>query len=149
MHHIPPFTNGLVEWLVQTFKRTMSAGESEGIPMHYQLVNFLQIYRSLSHSTTSVAPGDLFFPNKLCTSVHSRIQEFYMGNQDANKQLLGWSHVDARCDCGVEGTTFLHCADWDRNTMVIVHGLIVRWRRSKTKFIGVRFTEIPFYQTQV
>ena len=107
-----PSTNGLVERFVQMFKRAMRAGESEGKPMHHRLVNFLLTYRSSLHATTNVAPGDLILKRHLRTrfdllrpdwnrevcskqamhkkerDVHSRKQEFYVGNRVLAKNFL-------------------------------------------------------------
>ena len=107
-----PSTNGLVERFVQTFKRAMRAGESEGKSMEHRLANFLLTYRSTPHATTNVAPCDLFLKRHLRTrfdllrpdrnrevsskqamykkehDVHSKLQEFFVGNHVLAKNFL-------------------------------------------------------------
>ena len=62
-----PSTNGAVERLVQTFKKSMKASQDDGRPHSQRLASFLLSYRSTPHSTTHETPSDLFLKRKLCT----------------------------------------------------------------------------------
>ena len=62
-----PASNGLADRFVQTFKRAMKAGEKDGPSLIHHLTRFLLRYRSTPHSTTNVAPSELFLGRKLRT----------------------------------------------------------------------------------
>ena len=62
-----PSSNGAVERFVQTFKRAMKAGESDALPLHQRLSNFLLAYRTTSHATTNRTPSELFMGRTLRT----------------------------------------------------------------------------------
>ena len=58
-----PSSNGLAEWVVQTFKnglRKMKDGS-----LRTKLAQFLFFYRTTLQSTTSISPGELLFGQKL------------------------------------------------------------------------------------
>eukprot|EP00731_Ephydatia_muelleri_P002073 Em0001g2073a len=55
-----PSSNGLAERFIQTFKKAMLAGDREGCDLKYRLCQFLLKYRSSPHTTTDVAPCELF-----------------------------------------------------------------------------------------
>ena len=60
-----PSTNGAAERFVQTFKKGMkTAKEDERDPIE-RLNNFLRVYRSTPHKTTSTTPAELFFKRKV------------------------------------------------------------------------------------
>ena len=60
-----PSTNGAVERLVQTFKKSMKASQYVGRSHSQRLASFLLTYRSTPHSTTHETPSDLFLKRKL------------------------------------------------------------------------------------
>ena len=62
-----PASNGLAERFVQTFKRAMKAGEKVGSSLNHSLTRFLLRDRSTPHSTTNVAPSELFLKCNLRT----------------------------------------------------------------------------------
>lgn len=62
-----PSTNGAVERLVQTFKKSMKASQNDGRSHSQRLASFLLSYRSTTHSTTHETPSDLFLKRKLRT----------------------------------------------------------------------------------
>lgn len=55
-----PASNGEAERFVRTFKESMKASRYEGMTLSHRLQNFLLLYRSTPHSTTNVAPCELF-----------------------------------------------------------------------------------------
>ena len=57
-----PSSNGLAQWLVQTFKQAMKAGKSD-----HRLTNFLLRYRSTPHATTNQTPCSLFLKREIRT----------------------------------------------------------------------------------
>ena len=62
-----PATNGLVERLVQTFKKAMFTGRRDARSQQHILSNFLMKYRSTPHSVTGVAPCELMFKRHIRT----------------------------------------------------------------------------------
>ena len=66
---------------MQTFKRAMKAGEKDGPSLNHCLTQFLLRYRSTPHSTTNVAPSELFLGHNLHTL-------FDLLKPDIEKQVL-------------------------------------------------------------
>ena len=64
-----PATNGAVERLVQTFKKTMKASENDGRSQLQRLADFLLTYRSTPHAITHETPSDFFLKRKLQTQL--------------------------------------------------------------------------------
>ena len=62
-----PSSNGLAERFVRTFKRAMIAGEKDGRTPSNRLAEFLLRYRASAHTTTGVAPSELFLQRRLRT----------------------------------------------------------------------------------
>ena len=62
-----PSSNGLAERFIQTFKKAMLAGDREGCDLKYRLCQFLLKYRSSPHTTTDVAPCELFLKRSMRT----------------------------------------------------------------------------------
>ena len=48
----------------------MKASKNENLPLDHKLQNFLLTYRSTPHSTTNVAPADLFLGRSIRTRLH-------------------------------------------------------------------------------
>ena len=65
--HYHPSSNGLAERFVKTFKGAMKAGS---LPLPHRISNFLLMYRSTPHATTSRAPSESFLDWHLCTRLH-------------------------------------------------------------------------------
>nr|XP_020456172.1 uncharacterized protein K02A2.6-like [Monopterus albus] len=61
-----PSTNGLAERFIQSMKQALKASVEQG-SLHQRLNNFLLSYRNVPHSTTKVAPSELFIKRKLRT----------------------------------------------------------------------------------
>ena len=62
-----PASNGAAERLVQTVKQSLQAACRRGVSMEQALAAFLMQYRTMPHSTTGVAPSDLFLGRTLRT----------------------------------------------------------------------------------
>lgn len=62
-----PSSNGEAERFVRTFKEAMKAGKYDSLTLSHRLQNFLFSYRSTPHSTTQVAPCELFLGRKVRT----------------------------------------------------------------------------------
>lgn len=65
-----PSSNGAVECSVQTFKQAMKAGKRTGLPVQYQLQNFLLSYWSTPQATTAQPPAEIFLKRELRTRFH-------------------------------------------------------------------------------
>ena len=52
---------------MQIFKGAINTGEKDGHSHNYRFMRFLLRYRSISHSSTNVAPSELFFECNLRT----------------------------------------------------------------------------------
>lgn len=64
-----PSSNGAVERLVQSFKRSMDAQKKSGKSVEVCLENFLLAYRSTSHATTGCSPTSLFLNREVRTRI--------------------------------------------------------------------------------
>ena len=60
-------TNGAVEKLVQTFKKSMKVSAHDGRTHSQRLASFLLSYRTTPHNTTNEMPNELFLKRKLRT----------------------------------------------------------------------------------
>ena len=65
-----PSSNGAVERFIQTFKKAIRAGGTQGTTFHQRLMSFLLVYRSTPYSTTGVVPCALFLNRDLRTRFH-------------------------------------------------------------------------------
>ena len=90
-----PSTNGAVERLVQTFKKSMKASQYDGRSHSQRLASFLLSYRSTPHSTTHEMPGDLFLKRKLRT--HLDLLRPDVNNTVQNKQAMQIKNHDRHC----------------------------------------------------
>ena len=62
-----PASNGEAERFVCTFEQSIKASKYDGLTLTRPLQNFQLFYRSTPHSTTNVAPCELFLGRKFCT----------------------------------------------------------------------------------
>ena len=62
-----PSSNGAVERLVQSFKKSLKASESDGRTVSHRLSSFLFTYRSTPHASTKASPSELFLKRSLRT----------------------------------------------------------------------------------
>ena len=74
IHHIRtapyhPSSNGAVERLVQSFKRSLNASGKEGRTINHHLSNFLFSYRTIPHATTGVLLCELLLNRSLQTQL--------------------------------------------------------------------------------
>ena len=90
-----PSTNGAVERLVQTFKKSMKASQYDGRSHSQRLASFLLSYRSTPHSTTHETPGDLFLKRKLRTRLDLLRPD--VNNTVQNKQAMQIKNHDRHC----------------------------------------------------
>lgn len=78
-----------MERFVRTFKQTIKAGEKDGLSAKHRLANFLLTYRITPHSTTQVAPCDLFLGRSIRTHfdlVRPDISQHVRASQACQKQ---------------------------------------------------------------
>ena len=85
-----PSSNGAVERLVQSFKRVIRATENEEKSLQRQLSTFLLNYRITPHTTTNVAPCELF----LNRSVRTRLDLL----KPDIKCNVGWKQAQQKSD---------------------------------------------------
>ena len=64
-----PSSNGSVERLVQTFKRSLQTSAKDGYSLNHRIANFLLSYRTTPHTTTGVTPASLFVGRELRTKL--------------------------------------------------------------------------------
>ena len=62
-----PSSNGAVERLVQSFKKSLKASESDGRTVSHRLSSFLFTYCSTPHASTKASPSELFLKRLLRT----------------------------------------------------------------------------------
>jgi hypothetical protein len=62
-----PQANGMVESFMKNLSRVVRTAIIEKVPWKTRLVEFLRNYRSTPHSTTGIAPAELFFKNAKTT----------------------------------------------------------------------------------
>ena len=77
-----------MECFIQTFKKAIKAGGTQGATFHQTFMNFLLVYRPTPHSTTGVAPCVLFFNRELRTRFHllkPDVKDHVMSQQAAQK----------------------------------------------------------------
>ena len=82
------FLQWAVECFIQTFKKAIRAGGTQGATFHQRFMNFLLVYRSTPHSTTSVAQCVLFLNRELKTHFHllkPDVKDRVMSQQAAQK----------------------------------------------------------------
>ena len=83
-----PSSNGAVERFIQTFKKAIRAGGTQGATFYQRLMNFLLVYRSTPHVTTGVAPCILLLNRELRTRFHllkPDVRDRVMSQQAAQK----------------------------------------------------------------
>ena len=59
-----------MERFIQTFKKAIRTGETQGATFHQRLMSFLLVYQSTPHSTTGVVACALFLNRDLRTRFH-------------------------------------------------------------------------------
>ena len=96
LHFAPyhPATNGIVERMVQTFKKAMMKGKKEGRSEQHILSNFLTKYRSTPHSVTGVAPCELMLKRPIRTVLD--LLKPSVSNQVINSQAMQKSYHDKK-----------------------------------------------------
>ena len=62
-----PASNGLAEYMVQSFKQSMKKSSNDGIPFQHRLANFLLMYKTTPHATTNTPPCELLMGRPLRT----------------------------------------------------------------------------------
>ena len=62
-----PSSNGAVERLVQSFKKSLTASESDGHSLSHRLSSFLLTYQNTPHASTNATPSELFLKRSLRT----------------------------------------------------------------------------------
>ena len=93
-----PSSNGLAERFIQTFKKAMLAGDREGCDLKYRLCQFLLKYRSSPHTTTDVAPCELFLKRSMRTRLDMLkpdLQRMVL-DQQAHQKLIHDKHARGR-----------------------------------------------------
>jgi len=63
-------SNGAVEQFIQTFRKAIRAGGKPGTTFHQRQINFLLVYRTMLHSTTSVPPCVLFLKKRIEDTIY-------------------------------------------------------------------------------
>ena len=90
-----PSSNGLAERFIQTFKKAMLAGDREGCDLKYRLCQFLLKYHSSLHTTTDVAPCELFLKRSMRTRLDMLkpdLQRMVL-DQQAHQKLIHDKHA--------------------------------------------------------
>eukprot|EP00731_Ephydatia_muelleri_P000635 Em0001g635a len=93
-----PSSNGLAERFIQTFKKAMLAGDRKGCDLKYRLCQFLLKYRSSPHTTTDVAPCELFLKRSMRTRLDMLkpdLQRMVL-DQQAHQKLIHDKHARGR-----------------------------------------------------
>ena len=83
-----PASNGEAERFVRTFKESMKANKYANLSLSHRLQNFLLSYRSTPHSTTNMAPCELFLGRMVRTRfdlIKPDVSEQVMRQQERQK----------------------------------------------------------------
>ena len=94
-----PASNGEAERFVRSFKESMKASKYENLPLSHKFQDFLLTYRTTPHSTTNVAPCELFLGRSVRTRLDllkPNLQEHVEAKQAKQKE-----QHDAHAKCPV------------------------------------------------
>ena len=80
-----PSSNGAAERFVRTFKEAMQKSKCTRVSIHDHLMHFLLSYRVTPHTTTGMAPCELFMGRKLRTTLDLLMPD--LGSFVAKKQI--------------------------------------------------------------
>ena len=86
-----PASNGAAERLIQTMKKSLKAGFSQGIHIEQSLMKFLMQYRITPHANTGVSPSSLFLGHEMRTRLellHPDISVRVQAKQCAQKDTV-------------------------------------------------------------
>ena len=118
-----PSSNGLAERFVQTFKRSMRAGEQDGRSLQHRLSEFLLTYRTSTHATTDTSPSELFLNRKLRTrfDLLKPDTKGIVESRQAEQKKHHDSHSKQRClfpGTPVMVKDYRHSNKWIRGTIL-------------------------------
>ena len=93
-----PSSNGEAERFVQTFKKGMKSSVIDYSDPEERLCNFLRVYRSTPHTTTGVAPVELFFKRMIRGPLDLLRPDFknYVNQKQYNQKLNHDKHAKTR-----------------------------------------------------
>ena len=134
-----PSSNGAVERLVQSFKKSLRSSESDGRTVSHRLSSFLLTYRTTPHASTNATPSELFLKRSLRTRLellHPNVESVVCLSQ-AKQKAQHDSHVKEReftIGQSVLAKNFRSGTKWLPGTITEILGPVTYLVRTKNNF---------------